>query len=113
MRDAVGAQAPELTLQLLDPLRYLTKEVIDAVGLMDQPVEEMVQAVKMARKDATVDKPKRTTRAEMKRVVVHLKPRRTVSLRSRAAVNTKRSIFLRSRADVAAAVVKPADQRQC
>ena len=58
MRDAVGAQAPELTLQLLDPLRYLTKEVIDAVGYLDEPLEEMVLACETARKDAAVHKPK-------------------------------------------------------
>ena len=98
MRDVVGAQAPELTLQVIDPLVLLTKEMMNEIGFWDEPLEVMVQAGKdarkiMARKEGTVDKPKWTTRADMKRVVVHLKPRRTVSLRSRAAVSINGQSF--------------------
>ena len=100
--DAVGAQAPELTLQLLDPLRYLTKEVIDALGYLDEPLEEMVLACKTARKDAVVHQPKWTTRPESKRVVVHLKPRRGVHLTPRRGVHLKprRVVHLKPRRDV-------------
>ena len=103
MSDAVPAQAPELTLPLPDPLRYLTKDVIDDLDLMGLPLDDMVHACNAARKMTIIEKPKRTARARVKRVVVHLKPRRTVSLRSRAAVSVKRPVLLRSRADVAAA----------
>ena len=98
MGDAVGAQAPELTLPLPDRLRYLTKDVIDALDYMGRPLDDMVRAVTFARKMTIIEKPKRAARAGVKRIVVHLKPHCTVSLRSRAAVSTKRQVCLRSRA---------------
>ena len=71
MSDAVGAQAPELTLPLPDPLRYLTKDVIDDLDLMGRPLDDMVHACNAARKMTVIEKPKRTARAGVKRIVVH------------------------------------------
>ena len=107
--EVVSTFAPELALSMLDPLRYLTWDVIKGVGLLDKPLVATVQSIKIALQDTTVKKQKRAGRAsrvatKKKRVVVCLKPRPEISLRTRAAVAAKRHVSLRSRADVAAAV---------
>ena len=115
--EVVSAFAPELAVMMLDPLAHLNWGVIRDVGLIDEPLEATVEAIKIALQDGTVKKQKRTGRArhvatKKKRVVVCLEPRPEISLRSRAAVAAKRRVSLRSRVDVAAAVENLADQSQ-
>ena len=76
-------------MPLLDPPRDPTQAVILSRNYWDEPLELLVQALKASRKDLAVQQLEWTTRADSKRVAVHLKPRLVVHLKPRRVVHLK------------------------
>ena len=82
-----NSETSDLTSQgtaLADPLAHLNKGIVDGLGLMDRPLEDMIEVIRLAR---SVNREFRMI-VDRKRVPVCLKPR-PVDRRGRIAVCLK------------------------